>query len=267
VFAGKKCGRLALALSLALLIVAEDAVAVGNCDEGFVACVCSSNPNAYIAFASEPGWLDGTFDSQLSRIGKELLKPPASPASDVNIKSLPGVPATLFMVLTGFLCVSFVHDRRVWLAALTGLLWLGQAGLSAIPELALHIASKRQIKQQCPGNVTGAHRDKHSRRTRSNIEGTQYVCLLRHLAGIPDVIVSYSAVVLHPSLRVSYSGSGALRTSAVRAHLAPPEFALLRLASDTIKSTSCPACAAEQPVCFSPAFIFSNLARGPPKSA
>jgi len=24
--------------------------------------------------------------------------------------------------------------------------------------------------------------------------------------------------------------------------------------------------AAEQPVCFSPAFIFSNLARGPPKS-
>jgi len=266
-FVGKKYGRLAIALSLAVVIVAKGAPAGSNCDEGFVAGVRSSNPNAYITFTSEPGWLDRTFDPQLSRIGEELLKPPASPASDVSIKSLPGVPATLFLVLTGFLCVSFVKDRRIWLAALTGLLWLGQAGLSAIPELALHIASKRQIKRQCPGNVTGANRDEHCRRTRSNIEGTQYIGLLRHLAGIPDAIVSYSAVVLHPSLRVSRSGSGALRARAVLAHLAPPESALVRLASDTIKSTSCLACAAEQPVCFSPAFIFSNLARGPPKSA
>jgi hypothetical protein len=144
---------------------------------------------------------------------------------------------------------------------------LSQAWLSAIRELALHIASKRQTKQECPGNVTGVRRDEHCRRTRSNIERTRYIGLLRHLAGIPDVIVSYSAVVLHPSLRVSRSGSGALRASAVRAHLAPPEFALVRLASDTIKPTSCLACAAEQPVRFSPAFIFSNLARGPPKSA
>ncbi len=266
-FAGKKCGRLAIALSLALVIVAKGAPALSICDGGFVAGVCSSNPSAYITFASEPGWLDGTFDPHLSRIGEELLKPPASPASDVSIKSLPAVPATLFMVLAGFLCVSFVEERRIWLASLAGLLWLSQAGLSAIPELALHIASKRQIKQQCPVNVAGVHRDKHCRRTRSNIEGTQYISLLRHLAGIPDVIVSYSAVVLHPSLRVSHSGLGVLRARAVRGYVAPPEFALVRLAPDTIKSTSCPACAAEQPVRFSPAFIFSNLARGPPKSA
>jgi hypothetical protein len=266
-FAGKKCGRLAIALSLAVVIVANGAPAVSNCDEGFVAGAWSANTDEHITFSSQSGQIGGTYNPYLSRIGEELLKPPASPASDVGIKSLPGVPATLFMVLTGFLCVSFVRDCRIWLAALTGLLWLSQAGLSAIPELALHIASKRQIKQQCPGNVTGVHRDKHSHRTRSNIEGTQYIGLLRHLAGIPDVIVSYSAVVLHPSLRVSRSGSGALRGSAVRAHLAPPEFAPVRLASDTIKSTSCLACAAEQPVLFSPAFIFSNLARGPPKSA
>ena len=238
-FAGKKCGRLSLALSLALVIVANGAPAVSNCDEGFVAGAWSANTDEHITSSSQSGQVGGTYNPHLPRIGEELLKPPASPASDVGIRSLPGVPATLFMVLTGFLCVSFVKDRRVWLASLTGLLWLGQAGLSAIPELALHIASKRQTKQQCPGSVTGVHRDKHCHRTRSNIEGTQYIGLLRHLAGIPDVIVSYSAVVLHPSLRVSRSGSGALRISAVRAHLSPPEFALLRLASDTIKSTSC----------------------------
>lgn len=265
-FAGKKCGRLAIALSLALVIVANGAPAVSNCDEGFVAGAWSANTDEHITFSSQTGQVGGTYNPHLPRIGEELLEPPASPASDVSIKSLPGVPATLFMVLTGFLCVSFVKDRRVWLASLTGLLWLSQAGLSVIPELALHIASKRQTKQQCPGNVTGVRRDEHCRRTRSNIEGTQYIGLLRHLAGIPDVIVSYSSVVFHPSLRVSRSGSGALRASEVRVHLAPPESALVRLASDTIKSTSCPACAAEQPVRFSPAFIFSNLARGPPNA-
>jgi hypothetical protein len=195
-FAGKKCWRLAIALSLAVVIVANGAPAVGNCDEGFVAGAWSANTDEHITFSSQSGQVGGTYNPHLPRIGEEFPGPPAgpadSPASDVGIKSLPSVPAMLFVVLTGFLCVSFVKDRRV---------------------------------------------------------------------------VSYSAVVLHPSLRVSNSGSGSLRTSAVGAHLALLESAMVGLASDTIKSTSCLACAAEQPVCFSPAFIFSNLARGPPKSA
>jgi len=191
-FAGKKCGRLAIALSLAVVIAANGAPAVSNCDEGFVAGAWSANTDEHITFSSQSGQVGGTYNPHLPRIGEEILKPPASPPSDVVIKSLPSVSATLFVALTGFLCVSFVKDRRV---------------------------------------------------------------------------VSYSAVMLHPSLRVSHSGSGVLRASAVGVHLAPPESAPVRLASDTIKSTSCLACAAEQPVRFSPAFIFSNLARGPPKSA
>ena len=77
-------------------------------------------------------------NSELAIIGRQLLKPSVNSAGLTNnptdyAKALPAVPATCFMVLTGFLCISFVRDRRVWLAALAALLWAGQAGVQAVP--------------------------------------------------------------------------------------------------------------------------------------
>jgi len=270
-YVGNMYKRLAILLSLVIVTTANAAPTGCNYDKQLFAGARSPRSDTHITLTLELDQVAGPHNPELARIAAELLEPPAgspdSPPYPIDAKPLPGVPAALFMALTGFFCVSFVKDRRVWLAALTGLLWLGQAGLSALPELASHIAGKKQIKQQSADTPTCMRAGEHCGRLRSDIEGTQYIGLLRHLAGIPDVTVSHSIPASIPSLRARRSGFDALRKSAVSAQLAAPEFALTRLVSHIIETTSCPACAAGQPVCFSPAFIFSNLARGPPEPA
>jgi hypothetical protein len=175
-------------------------------------------------------------NSHLASVAAEFLKPPAATdlqALSISAKSLPAVPGALFLGLTGFLCVSLVKDRRVWLAALAGLLWLGQTGFAALPQLASHLCSKKQIQQQSPISLTYVSELDGSFRLRSDIEGTQYISVLRHLAGIPNPGKILAAIIFE-----SYNFNLLLKCSAVRT---------------------------EQIVSFSPAFIFARLARGPPE--
>jgi hypothetical protein len=175
-------------------------------------------------------------NSHLASVAAEFLKPPAATdlqALSISAKSLPPVPGALFLGLTGFLCVSLVKDRRVWLAALAGLLWLGQTGFAALPQLASHLCSKKQIQQQSPISLTYVSELDGSFRLRSDIEGTQYIGVLRHLAGIPNPGKILAAIIFE-----SYNFNLLLNCSAVRT---------------------------EQIVSFSPAFIFARLARGPPE--
>ena len=177
-------------------------------------------------------------NSHLASVAAEFLKPPAATdlqALSISAKSLPAVPGALFLGLTGFLCVSLVKDRRVWLAALAGLLWLGQAGFAALPQLASHLCSKKQIQQQSATggqSLTYVSQLEGSFRLRSDIEGTQYISVLHHLAGIPNPGKILAAIIFE-----SYNFNLLLKCSAVRT---------------------------EQIVSFSPAFIFARLARGPP---
>jgi hypothetical protein len=177
-------------------------------------------------------------NSHLASVAAEFLKPPAATdlqALSISAKSLPAVPSALFMALAGFLCVSLVKDRRVWLAALAGLLWLGQTGFAALPQLASHLCSKKQIQQSATGgqSLTYVSQLEGSLRTRSNLEGTEYIGLLRHLAGIPNPGKILAAIIFE-----SYNFNLLLKCSAV---------------------------GTEQIVSFSPAFIFARLARGPPE--
>ena len=140
------------------------------------------------------------FDSKFPGIGRELLTPPplstnsffsaSTPGQLPYAKPLPAVPATLFMVLTGFLCVSLVRDRKVWLAALAGLLCVGQTGIKAVPQLALRLCHRNHAEQQFPAELIYPYYLENSR-LRSDIEGTQYIGLLRHLAGIPNKSMSF----------------------------------------------------------------------------
>jgi hypothetical protein len=177
-------------------------------------------------------------NSHLASVAAEFLKPPAATdlqALSISAKSLPAVPGALFLGLTGFLCVSLVKDRRVWLAALAGLLWLGQTGFAALPQLASHLCSKKQIQQQSATggqSLTYVSQLEGSFRLRSDIEGTQYISVLHHLAGIPNPGKILAAIIFE-----SYNFNLLLKCSAVRT---------------------------EQIVSFSPAFIFARLARGPP---
>ena len=165
------------------------------------------------------------------------------------------------MGLTGFLCVSLVRDRKVWMAALAGLLWAGQAGFSALPQLADHIVSRKQTEQFPPASLTCTPELLHSDRPRSDIEGTRYIALLRYLAGIPDGSLQST------SLRAQRSNLRNQRNTQydIRHTTKSPQFALSRLYAYILSATNRLACITKRHAYFSPAFTFENLARGPPE--
>lgn len=205
---------------------------------------------------------------QLARVGREILGPPNELSGQsvlrAGAKPMPAVPAGVFMVLVGFLCISFVNDRKVWLASLAGILWLGQTGLAAIPQAASHIISRKNSAQ---------HSSDHGivdwsawrRRARSDVDGSQYIALLRHLAGIP-ALISSSISTSFASVRIMERPLRAPGVNAIDKRLAQsPECAIAGYTSNQTSPRACSARAAEHAVRFSPGFVFSNLARGPPQ--
>jgi hypothetical protein len=120
---------------------------------------------------------------------------------------------------------------------LMGILWAGQAGIQTIPRLAHHFDQKH-TKKQIYAQGTRARCLKKFKISPSDIKKTKYIGLLYYLAGLPK----------------AKSQSDLLYT---------PQAVIL----DQDNPTSlfiCPAYAGEQFICFSPAFIFNTLARGPP---
>jgi hypothetical protein len=191
-------------------------------------------------------------DCKLATIGRELLKPSVDSA-DINnsetdyAKVLPPVPPTLLMALTGFICVSLVRDRRIWLAPLAGLLWTGQLGIQALPQLALRL-SHRNIEQQISAELTAPYYLADFSRLRSDIEGTRYIGLLHHLDGIPSISLERDSRILQTL------------TNKFQPALISVQYILNLL-------FRCCAYRARQHTHFSPAFIFAQMPRGPPKPA
>ncbi len=263
---------------------------MSDCNESFAAGAVSPTSEAHISFVHKTSYIIEPSNSHLANIGVELLKPPADLRSSapVGAKILPPIPAALFMVLTGFLCVSLVNDRRFWLAVLAGLLWAGQAGFHAIPQLAAHMNSQKHIQRKTPDNTACLYRFEDCCRLRSDIEGTQYIGLLHRLAAIPAGTISFLLPASLSSLQAQRAFNPE-RTKACPGHsrmgrrasilIAPRkrvvsaltrssagvlQFAITRFLSlfDTV--VVCPAPRAEQYIHFSPAYIFAQLARGPP---
>jgi hypothetical protein len=230
------------------------------------AAVCTLRPSDYAdtpAAAANVTEVAEAYNCHLATIAHELLKPPGdsidSPVPAVAATSLPAVPGALFMGLTGFLCVSLVKDRKLWIAALAGLLWAGQAGFSALPQLAQHLTSRKHNERLFSPNLGYIPQLAHTDRSRSDIEGTRYIGLLRYLAGIPDTQerphVKRGAKYLAPPFRRGFPG------------FKTPQFALVRTYDYCLSATKRLVYITKRHSCFSPAFIFSNLARGPPESA
>jgi hypothetical protein len=241
------------------------------------AAVCTSRPTDYADTpAATPNVTEvaEAYNCHLANIAHELLKPPGdsidSPVPAVAATSLPAVPGALFMGLTGFLCVSLVKDRRVWIAALTGLLWAGQAGFAALPQLAQHLASRKQTEQLAPANLTYTPELLHSDRLRSDIEGTRYITLLRYLQGIPanlrntildsrfSIPDEYRVPGIERPYNIRYT------TYDIRHTTKSPQFALVPLFTQVLSATNRLAYITKWHAYFSPAFIFENLPRGPP---
>ena len=257
----------------------------------------SSGSYVYPCYRPVKDYNAGLFKSHLVSISEEFNKPSVtfsvSPATVIRVKALPPVPGTLLMVFVGFLCVSLVKDRRIWLATLSGLLWAGQAGISLLPHLALNVSERGLSENQSSSHyLAHLYETKHPNRLRSDIEGTCYVGLLRHLAGIPNAgTLSIPRIKVWHKLKqasgrmsLSFCRRTCCSGKSVQSFCYPKTFALLQ---DNLNKTfryykkvtqfaiaaisSCLNQAihrliqeTEQLIYFTTAFINASLARGPP---
>ena len=256
---------------LLLTVAGANASPTATTDNTFVPTVqTASDTPAVIAPAKE---VVGPIDARLANLGAEFLQPPSSSvvlgnAQSNYVKLLPAVPSALLMVLSGFLCISLVKDRKLWLAALAGLLWAGQVGIQALPQLALRLSRRNHSQQQFSAELTYPYYLENSNRLRSDIEGTRYIGLLHHLAGIPD----RPTLFLQPRLSFLRKQESRKATQQLYRWSNPSKNtnsfqSQLAFLSEQYSLNSLLACLAsrtEQFISFSPAFIFENLPRGPP---
>ena len=192
-------------------------------------------------------------DIGLTEAVQEFLAPPrdASQVTDksaADIKYLPTVPATFFMVLWGFTCVVFVKDRRFLIVTLAAFWWAGQSGIGALPKLISRFAQKNHkgLSSQFSSNL---YLENLFESLSLNKE-SQYMGLLRCLNGIPD----------ENEVKGQFPNSFKQKSArCICLHLDAVKFSQISnsLLKSFVKKT-------EQFLNFSPAFIFNNLARGPP---
>jgi hypothetical protein len=218
--------------------------------------LCATDTPAPISHTSNN--VIGPLNARLTNLGREFLQPPASLAGlsneqDNPVKRLPAVPTAMLMGLMGLICVSLVRDRRIYLAALAALLCAGYAGLRAVPQLGLNLCHRAHTNHHLWARPTQPYLLENVTRPRCDIEGTRYIGLLHHLAGMPNSTVSQLCCRLRHS-----------NISQTKDKFSAPQFAIMRLLSYLIQATNCSTPISERFVCLTPAFIFHNFSRGPP---
>jgi hypothetical protein len=201
---------------------------------------------------------------QMSEFGKAFLQPPLSDnrttAASDDKRCLPPVPSAIAMVLTGFFCVSLIRDRRTWVAVLAGILWAGQAGINTLPELTSRISRKMHTGQLIDTTLALPCLVEGDYYPDGYTEEIRYTGLLHHLAGIPWDIGAFTNTN-NCTTFTRHSPSVAGKDTRVSQH------AILWAQFVLSKPSDCLVSGTRQFVCFTPAFIFCQLPRGPPISA
>ncbi len=196
----------------------------------------------------------------------DTLSALTNPAGTHSPALLPVVPAAISMTLCGFLCISFVRDRRAWLAVARALLSLTHAGIYALPQLGHKLCSRMAAAKQSTAKFNPALAPNSFERT-GNQTTIRYIGLLRRLQGIPDgirtTIFDDGRQIPAAACKSGIAGTSALSARSYR-YASAAHFAVASRWNHFKDVDRCPADAAEQFTCFQPAFIFSNLSRGPP---
>jgi len=206
--------------------------------------------------------LESANDKMVS-IGREIAKPYLVPAASINpsadyVKSLPAVPAAILMVITGFFCVSFVRDQKLWLAALSALLWAGQGGINVVPQLAKHLRPQTCTNQHSAAKAVNYYSLENTCKARFDIEGTKHSGLVNYPPGVPNGKNAFRRFLR--SNRFNIPAQTGLR---VRTH----QFAAINKPWLCLISTSiCSSPRTEQTIYLKPLLI-QTLSRGPPNSA
>jgi hypothetical protein len=247
---------LVVPVSLFVLTAAHGAPSISKPSIHVIDCALSPSSESHVPFVPELTVHTGPTGSHLASLAGQYLQPPASLTNSATpaagARSLPAVPGAVLMVMVGFACVSLVRDRKVWLATLAGLLWAGQAGMQALPQLALRLSNRTHTKQGLAAGLTDLRRVEETSRLRSDVEGTQYIGLLHHLAGIPDAAVSS----LHE--QEFTRGEDKSRASGL---------AIIEFSSSLRTANNGSASSAEQLTYFARSLAFEILPRGPPNPA
>jgi hypothetical protein len=234
----KKARWLILVMSLVTATLAYAAPTIDNSDSKHtlqtVTRVCDvDNPaiNVISPFRD-------TGNSALADIAAELLKPPADFTNHSvfppGTKPLPAVPAALFMGLTGFMCVTLVRDRKVWLTIVATI--FGVLVSLLVPRFSTSIVHPvSSIKK----------------------------CLLHHLEEVPAA--KYNKILDSGISTLVSKKSGFLGKYRVSSIEHPSsQFAINIVCPCLNESFNCSSFKVRQFTCFSPAFIFQSIPRGPP---
>ena len=236
------------AKEILLLVILWPAFAFGSSPDTDV--LLQTSPGTSPAFIPPQS---SSLDTSLTAAIQEFLAPP-SVASEVqsttaaDIKNLPTVPAAFFMVLCGFVCVVFVKDRRFLIVTLAAFWWAGQSGFNAIPKLITRFAHK--YHKDLSSQLSSEHYFENLIGSLSLNKELQYIGLLRSLNGLPDEH-TLKGLLLN-AIKKKSNSFNSLHTDAVL------------VAQDLSSLPKFFAKKFEQFTYFSPAFIFNNLARGPP---
>ena len=110
--------------------------------------------------------------------------------SKIGVKSLPAVPRALLMGVIGFTCVSLVRDRRFWINILIGLVWAGQTGLNVIPDIISNLRNERKVLEYDIWDFKHCYLLDNDKFISGRIDDSNYIGLLRFLAGIPDSLIA-----------------------------------------------------------------------------
>lgn len=185
-------------------------------------------------------YLSSADNSEISRLA--ILYPatmdvPTSEPMTVSAMLLPATPASGLLTLVGFICISLIRDRRIWLAGFAGLSLVGQTGTQA------DVSSSRNDDSQARGNLFGRYPKGLT------LPNTAGVFAFSQKDIIPRVNFTNTALHTAPG-SVHHSSYSAVLNLVLR-----PDSNGLCLVSGT-----------RQFVCFSPALIFCRMPRGPPIS-
>jgi hypothetical protein len=185
------------------------------------------------------------------------------------------------MVLTGFLCISLIRDRRTWVAVLAGLLWVGQSGINALPELTSRLSRRVHTRRLIEPALFAAYPFGNDYYPGSYNEQIRYTGLLHHLEGIPRQTRAFSPQREQSSQSFYYIFSLRPALSLPVVSLVEPsngsprpsrwncasQHAIIASLSSLNALCDCLVRPTGRFICFTPAFIFNLIPRGPPISA
>jgi hypothetical protein len=184
-------------------------------------------------------YLSSANDSEISQLVGYLGNPdiPASDQTTVSAMLLPATPASGLLTLVGFICISLIQNRRIWLAGFAGLSLVSQTGKQAV------VSSSRNDDSQARGNLF-----------RSYPKGLT----------LPNTAGGVFAFSQKDIPRVNFTNT-AFRTAAGSDYHWSYS-AALNLVLHPVSSALCLVSGTRQSDCFQPVLIFCMMPRGPPIS-